>query len=81
MEKLTRKQFKIILESYIDSHCLFDVRQLITEICFEKSEHVRASWPNESRLAATWDRLGEIYNSFDELLTDTPKSLEQKGNI
>lgn len=62
---------KMIIEEMIDNHSLRYVRQLIAEICFEKSEHIRSNWQDYG-LARSWAKLGEAYDSLNVEGFDNP---------
>lgn len=60
------------LELLIDKHGLSAVLKTLAEICYEKSEHIRANW-SDSGLARDWERAGNA------VLVTTTKSAV--GNV
>lgn len=75
---MTREELKTEIELYADKQGMYSIRQIMSEICFEKSEHVRTNYPESSSLAASWDKLGEIY-LYELPLNDSTKRLEETG--
>lgn len=52
------KETKIEIEQMIDALGMFRVLGLLSEICYEKAEHIRSNW-QDSNMARSWDRAGE----------------------
>jgi hypothetical protein len=46
------------LESIIDGHRLCGTLRMLAGVCFEKAEHVRTNWQDET-LAKMWERDAE----------------------
>ena len=42
---------------FIDKHTLCDVLEALTEVCFEKAEHLRTNW-QDINAAKEWERAG-----------------------
>lgn len=57
---------KEVLERQIDSVGLFEVLQAISEICYEKAEHVNDNWQDKD-LARCWQMAGSRQESETEL--------------
>lgn len=75
---MTREDLKAEIEMYADKQGMYSIRQIMSEICFEKAEHVRTNFPDSPNLARNWDKLGEAY-LFLISLTDSVKTLEETG--
>jgi len=78
---MTREQLKTEMEIFADKLGIYELRTIIAEICFEKAEHVRCNFPDDSKLAATWDKLGEYHINFYNQLNDSQKSLDSSGTL
>ncbi len=44
------------LEAAVDAHGIAGVLDALTEVCMDKSEHVRATWQDDA-LGALWSRI------------------------
>jgi hypothetical protein len=64
------KDTKAILEELVDSTSVSDVLQMLSEIYFEKSEHIRDNWQDEP-LARIWERAGNRIAAFHAKLGST----------
>jgi hypothetical protein len=47
----------VVLEGMIDKHGLYDVLDMLAEVCTEKAEHIRTNW-QDKKLASVWDQAG-----------------------
>lgn len=45
------------LEEFIDAHSVEDLLSAISDICYEKAEHIATNWQDE-HLAADWEIAG-----------------------
>lgn len=46
-----------LIEKMIDRHGLASVLEMIAQICYEKGDHLRSNWQDETT-AKVWDRDG-----------------------
>jgi hypothetical protein len=49
---------KDTLESIIDGSTLADVLNAISEICYEKADHIRTNW-QDANTAKVWEKAGK----------------------
>jgi hypothetical protein len=54
---MTNEQLKQQLESLIDRNSLATVLQAMSEICYEKEEHIEANWQDKN-LSKIWASAG-----------------------
>lgn len=75
---MERNELKDIIEQYIDKHSLRAIRDIIIEICFDKSQHVRENY-QDTKLANAWSSIGESYWNLN--FSDSPRRLESNRDI
>lgn len=56
------------LEDIVDSASLEEVLAALSNMCFEKAEHVRTNWQDEP-LAKAWEKNGKLIDSIVERTT------------
>jgi hypothetical protein len=54
---MVTQENKDTLESIIDGATLADVLNAISEICYEKADHIRTNW-QDANTAKVWDKSG-----------------------
>jgi hypothetical protein len=63
MNTQTTNEMKYQLEQMIDKLTTPQVFQLISEICYEKADHLRENWQDE-KAAKLWDKNGNMIHSL-----------------
>jgi len=57
------------LEDIVDSQGLSNVIDLLSEICYEKADHLRSNWQDES-LARSWEKDASILDKISGRLNN-----------
>jgi hypothetical protein len=74
------KLLSLSLESFIDANSLQDALQLLSEICWQKANHVQSNW-QDSKLATVWEHAGTAIDKLsikDVILTASAKSARRQ---
>jgi hypothetical protein len=65
--KTTTPQARRLLEGLIDSHGLSSVLEMVSEVCEDKGDHIRADWQDEV-LANQWETAGmRVYRAAERV--------------
>ena len=67
MEHSALVKFETIIEDAIDSRGLRGVLDIISQICYEKADHLRSNWQDEVT-AREWDDMGKQVDRFADFV-------------
>lgn len=59
----TKDRYKLELEQLLDGgHSLSDILEMLAEVCWEKSDYVQATYPDDKALIKLWQKRGDSLN-------------------
>lgn len=67
--KTLSDETKLTLESMVDSTSVSTLIETLSEICWEKAQHIRDNWQDEP-LAQVWERAGNQLSGFYAKFSD-----------
>jgi hypothetical protein len=63
MDNKQKEEFKYQIEEIMDKTSIQELTEMITEICFEKSQHVLENWQDKN-LSKIWEKNGTKFNAL-----------------